>query len=80
MAVAREISFGHGPRIEIDTQNLQRAMGRIQPDDVAVLQLADGSATGRLGRDMDRGRHLARGPRHPPIRDQRHFQPPILKH
>ena len=34
----------------------------------------------RLGREMDRRRHLARGAGHPPVGDQRHLEAPVLQH
>ncbi len=41
---------------------------------------ASGPPQRGLGRDMDRGGHLARGPRHPAVGHQRHLQPAVLQH
>ena len=59
---------------EIRSQAFQRARHRIQPHQVAVAQPRQGSPIRRLGRDVDRRRHLARGARHAPVRHQRHPQ------
>ena len=53
---------------------------RIEPDDVAVAHARERPAGQRLGRDVDRGRHLAARARHAPVGDQRDLEAAVLQH
>ncbi|EAU45919.1 hypothetical protein R2601_21652 [Salipiger bermudensis HTCC2601] len=56
------------------------ARHRVDPHKVAVAQSRQRAALCSLGRDVDRGRHLARGAGHAAVGDERHLESPILQH
>ena len=68
------------PRSAGVDQRFQRAGLGVEADDVAVAQPRQRAAVGRLGRQMDRGRHLARGAGHAAVGDQRHLEALVLQH
>jgi hypothetical protein len=78
-AVRRQVGLGQRAAVEIGDQCRQRAGAASSRTTSPSRSRASGPPCRRLGRDMDRGGHLARGPRHAPVGDQRHLQPAVLQ-
>ena len=52
----------------------------VEPQHVAVAELAIGAAVDGFGRHVDRRRHLARRAGHAAVGDQRHLEAAVLQH
>src|SRR4051794_19604460 len=73
----RRLAGGEFLRVD---EHLEAPLRRAEPHDVAVADPADRPAADRLRAEMDRGRDLAGGARHAPVRHQRDLVAAVLQH